>query len=200
MKKLLLVLTLLNGLSEDPVRAQAGKQDKVILVVNCFDASGTRFRNNKKELLAGLADSIRFHLAAKIDASGAGKSVIIQQTVSNDLIDSLLRQYDAAAAIAVLNIAPEFEQTEVNVERESDGSKKRTAKYDLCSSVIYMLITRNGSTNEREERHCEFFTERNVMSGLLAGGPDLVGKSKWVYRSVSKNVADYFEYIIPFLQ
>jgi hypothetical protein len=200
MKKLLLILTLLNAVSEVPVQAQSGKQDQLILVVNCFDVSGTRFRNNKKELLAGLADSIRFQLSEKINVSGAGKAVNIEQTVSTAMIDSLLRQHDAAAAIAILNIAPEFEQKEVNVERASDGSKKRTARYDLCSSVIYMLITRNGSTNEREERNCEFFTERTVMSGLLAAGPDLVGKSKWVYRSVGKNVTDYFEYIIPFLQ
>jgi len=38
------------------------------------------------------------------------------------------------------------------------------------------------------------------MSVLLAAGPDLVGKSKWVFRSARKNAAAYDDYIRNSLQ
>ena len=133
--------------------AQSSEPRLRILVVNCFDPASTSFRKFT-------------------DLSG-----------STDRLDSLRVQQQADFVMAILNVEAEFVKTDVEVERQDDGSKKRTARYDLCTTINYLLAGKNSTYIERKEMVCEFFTERTVMSGLLAAGPDLVGKHKWVFRA-----------------
>lgn len=180
--------------------AQSADPPFRILVVNCFDPAGTSFRKNKKELLNDVADSLRFYLAELTNRDNTGKGIMPEERLSglNDnagRLDSLRVQNAADFVIAILNVEAEFVKTDVDVEIQNDGSKKRTARYDLCTTFNYLLADKKGSYIERKENVCEFFTERSVMSGLLAAGPDLVGKSKWVFRSARKNAAAYYDYI-----
>lgn len=180
--------------------AQSADLTPRILVVNCYDPAATSYRKNKKELLQDVADSLRLYLVDLINSKNAGKGIISEKRLSGlnentGWLDSLLVQHQADIVIAILNAEAEFVKTDVDVEIQYDGSKKRTARYDLCTTFNYLLAGKNGSYIERKEHVCEFFTERSVVSGLLAAGPDLVGKSKWVFRSARKNAAVYFDYI-----
>jgi len=185
--------------------AQSSEPQLRILVVNCFDPASTSFRKNKKELLSEVADSLRFYLLEMIEKSNTGMGSMVDNKFtdlsgSTDRLDSLRVQQQADFVMAILNVEAEFVKTEVEVERQDDGSKKRTARYDLCTTINYLLAGKNSTYIERKEMVCEFFTERTVMSGLLAAGPDLVGKHKWVFRAARKNAAAYFDYIRSSLQ
>ncbi|HRG83880.1 MAG TPA: hypothetical protein PLO99_15275 [Chitinophagaceae bacterium] len=199
------LLLLFCSVNCDPVLAQSTDSLPKVLVVNGYDPSSTSFRKNKKELLADVADSLRYYLMEKMEGANMGKVSLAEQRVvnlgdSSGWLDSLLLQKQVSFVIVILNVEAEFVQTDVDVERQDDGSKKRTARYDLCTTFNYLLAGKAGSFIERKEIFCEFFTERTVMSGLLAAGPDLVGKSKWVFRSARKNAAAYFDYIRSSLQ
>lgn len=200
-----LLLPLFWSAFSDPTLAQTADTLPKILVVNSYDPSSSSFRKNKKELLSEVADSLRYYLAEIFERENAARVSLADQRVlllndSTDGLDSFFRQKQVDYVIIILNVEAEFVKTDVEVERQDDGSKKRTARYDLCTTFSYLLAAKNGSNIERKEMVCEFFTERTVMSGLLAAGPDLVGKSKWVFRSARKNAAAYFDYIRSSLQ
>ena len=199
------LLLLFCSVNCDPVLAQSTDSLPKVLVVNGYDPSSTSFRKNKKELLSEVADSLRYYLMEIIERENAGKVSLAEQRVvplgdSTDWLDNLLQQKQTDFVIVILNVEAEFVKTDVEVERQDDGSKKRTARYDLCSTINYLLAGKKDAYSERKEIVCEFFTERTVMSGLLAAGPDLVGKSKWVFRSVRKNAVAYVDYIRSALQ
>lgn len=201
----LLLLVLFGSVKSNPVLAQTAEAQYRILIVNGFDPSSSKIRKNKKELLSEVADSLRYYLMEKMEGANMGKVGLAEQKFvaagdSSGWLDSLLLQKQAQYVIVILNVEAEFVKTDVDVERQDDGSKKRTARYDLCSTVNYLLAGKTGTYIERKEIVCEFFTERTVMSGLLAAGPDLVGKSKWVFLSVRKNAGAYFDYIRSSLQ
>jgi len=205
MKRNWFLLLLFCSVISDPVGAQSADTLPQVLVVNGYDPSSTSFRKNKKELLSDVADSLRYYLKEMIERENAGKVSLAEHRVvplgdSTGWLDNLLQQKQTDFVIVILNVEAEFVKTDVEVERQDDGSKKRTARYDLCSTINYLLAGKKDTYSERKEIVCEFFTERTVMSGLLAAGPDLVGKSKWVFRSVRKNAIAYVEYIRSSLQ
>ena len=71
-----------------------------------------------------------------------------------------------------LPFVPSFEVTR-------DGSHKdREASYDINADVDYTLYDESKKIKEFHTQVFEFFTTRNVVSGLLAAGPDVVGKRK----------------------
>lgn len=97
---------------------------------------------------------------------------------------------NASIAIVIKNINAFFHQTDVEVTR-GQGGKERTASYDICAIITYRLYKNNGNFNDSEISTCEFFTKRSVMSGLLAAGPDIVGKKESVFKIVRKNALHY---------
>jgi len=163
-----------------------------ILIINTLNAQEANYRKNKKALFRELADSLKRILATEINMSSLGEPVIIAEVMprifdSKALLDSLFTTYNASYAIVIKNIDAFFEQTKVEVTREDDGHKSREASYDICSDVGYALYKRNGKPYHSVTKRCDDFTTRNVMSGLLAGGPDIVGKSKHAFRAIEKN-------------
>jgi len=134
-----------------------------------------------------------------IQAQGNMKAVVVADlladTVKQDSsVFSLMMTNNASKAIVIKKVNAYFVQTRVDVVKESDG-KKRTAYYDICSAVSYSLYNRNEKTEEREKEECEYFTDRSVVSGLLAAGPDIVGKSKHAFKIVEKNAMEYLKII-----
>ena len=62
-------------------------------------------------------------------------------------------------------------------------------------NIRYLLYNNAGMMRKTETKVFEFFTERSVASGLLAGGPDIVGKSKHAFKIVQKNAEQYLREI-----
>ncbi len=118
-------------------------------------------------------------------------SELIKDTTNSDsTILSLMLQNNAAKAIVIKNIDAFFNQTGVEVTKKTDG-KERIASFDICAVINYRFYNREERVEDSEITVCEFFTRRSVASGLLAVGPDIVGKRKHAFKIVQKNALAY---------
>ena len=170
-----------------------------LLIVNSFDANSIQARKNKKALFDDLADSLKYILKLELDRTPGKEIIVIPEFINNppgndSIYFDLMNKYSATKAIVIKDLNVYFEQTGVAVTKESDG-KKRVASYNINADVTYLLYNNTGLMRKSETKVFEFFTERSVFSGMLAGGPDIVGKSKHAFRIVQKNAEQYLREI-----
>ncbi len=162
-----------------------------------FDAMSIKARKNKKELFEGLADSLKQVLYNEISAQKEERPIVISELIkdttdSDSTILSLMLQNSAAKAIVIKNIDAFFNQTGVEVTKKTDGKgKERIASFDICAVINYHLYNKEEKVDDSDITVCEFFTRRSVASGLLAVGPDIVGKRKHAFKIVQKNALAY---------
>ncbi len=161
-----------------------------ILVINTFDASEMKARKNKKELFGDLADSLKQVLSSAIQTRHSIRVTVLRgifpETITDSSIFSLIANNNATKAIVVRKIDVHFVQTRVEVTG-TKNDKSRTAYYDICSIIHYDLYKKEMKLDQSEIKHCEYYTKRSVVSGLLAAGPDIVGKSKDAFKIMIKN-------------
>jgi CHAT domain-containing protein len=171
---------------------QDSLQEK-FLVINSFDAMSMDARKNKKELFAQLADSLKKILSGKLEPTYKELVIIYPDRVpaTDSNIFSLMTERGASTAIVIKNIDVHFEKTGVEVTGEK-GNKERTVSFDICSAITYALYDADEKIKESEVNLCEAYTERSAFSGLLAVGPDIVGKRKDAFRMLTKNVDKLF--------
>ena len=177
------------------IKPNSGLNRNTVLIINSFDALSMKVRKNKKELFARLADSLKQILSSGIQVYGKIETVIVPglfaETGSSDSsINSLMVSNDASTAIVIKALDVHFDQTGVEVTGEKHD-KTRIASYDICATVLYKLYKRETNAVESETNLCEYYTERNVLSGLLAAGPDVVGKRKDAFKIIAKNAQKY---------
>ena len=175
-----------------------------IIIINSFDAQLMKARKSKKELFAALADSLKQMLNFELNGRDKTEVIIIPDVIKNpenndSIYFNLINAYHASKAIVIKTLDAYFEQTGVEVVKEADG-KKRTASYNICSSAKYFLYNRTSKVKESETKLCKFFTERNVLSGFLAAGPDIVGKSKYAFKIIQDNAKEYNKEISYYLR
>ncbi|MEP7373709.1 MAG: hypothetical protein ABI675_10000 [Chitinophagaceae bacterium] len=181
--------------SIDQYLSQSDSLQSNILVINSFDAMSMEVKENKKELLKVLADSLKQILYEATLPPNGGKLIVIQELIrdtpdSDSIIHSLMRQNKASKAIVIKKLNAFFEQTRVEVIKEA-GGKSRTAYYDICAVITYCLYFNETKGNDAVITSCENYTHRSVISGLLAKGPDIVRKKDDAFRIVRKNAMAY---------
>ena len=169
--------------------------DGNMLIINSYDPASLKMRNNKKELFSQLVDSLKQVLYEATPPPKGGKLIIVAELIpdtpgSDSIIQSIMVQHSASRAIVIKKINAFFNQTKVEVTKDESG-KSRTAYYDICSIITYGLYQIGTQNKDREVSVCEYYTQRNVMSGLFAAGPDIVGKKKDAFKIVRKNALDY---------
>lgn len=195
---LLMVSSLSFKAKANPIKHHISKADTIqvnMLIINSFDVMSLKVRKNKKELFRELVDSLKHILYETTPAPKGGRLIVIPELIGNavdpdSIIHSLMLQNNAAKAIVIKNLDAFFNQTQVEVTKEADG-KNRTAYYDICANITYSLYYIGTKGNDTAITSCEFFTKRNVMSGLFAAGPDIVGKKKDAFKIVRKNALAY---------
>ena len=161
-----------------------------ILIINAFDASQMKARNNKKELFAELTDSLKQYLRSEMSKYSSMEMVVVKELMrdnTDSMISHLLQKYNCTGAIVIDSMNVYFEQTGVEVTRDNDGKKSREASYDICTEVKYICYANIQTREPLYKKSCEFFSKRDVASGLLAVGPDVVGKKKYTYPMIRKN-------------
>jgi hypothetical protein len=181
--------------AQPPLKKEIDSGITRILIINSFDAQSMKARKNKKEFFTELTDTLKQMLSLKFIERNKLEVIVIPVLISNpenndSLYFKLVTEHKATYTIVIRNLNAWFEQTDVEVVKESDG-KKRTASFYICSAVTYCLYKNSSKQEESEIKKSEFFTKRNVVSGLLAAGPDVVGKSKYVIEMIEKNAAEY---------
>jgi len=175
-----------------PVTAKADTTAPRILILNAYDASEMKARKNKKELFAELADSLKHCLRSEIVRYSAFEAVVAEEPMSDTaglILHALLQKYNCARAVVINNLNVYFERTDVEVTKNDDGSKSRVASYDICSEVQYWYYGNAVAARVFDRKRCEFFGKRNMASGMLATGPDIVGKSKYAFIAIRQNAA-----------
>lgn len=174
-----------------------------ILIISSYDAQSMKARKNKKELFAELVSTLQKELAAEITLKTRYEPVIITETLltsENDdsQLSLIIQKYKPVKTIIIKTFDTYFEQTGVEVTEEDDG-KKRTASFDICSNVNYHLYNGEEKMEEKETKYREHFTERSVASGLLAMGPDIVGKRKHAIQMMTKNAKAFMQSAVSWL-
>lgn len=166
-----------------------------VLIINSFDAMSLKVRKNKKELFAQLADSLKQILYEGIQARGKFKAIVVPDLMagienSDSSLFSLMDINNASTAIVIKTLEVYFDQTGVEVTGVKND-KTRTASYDICAEVLYKLYRREVKPLDSKTTLCEYYTERNVVSGFFAAGPDVVGKRKDTFKIIEKNARKY---------
>ena len=191
----------LTGYAKESIEAKSDSFPKSFLIINSFDAMSMKARKNKKELFREFADSLKQYLYINLLVRNDAEIIVIPEMLADagdSTISLLMAKHNATRAIVIKKVNAFFNQTDVEVVKEKDG-KKRTASYDICAVVNYVYYSKTIKQKESETLQCEFFTTRNVMSGFLATGPDIVGKSKHVHKIIKKNAEQYLREIHSFL-
>lgn len=165
-----------------------------LLIVNAFDVSAIKGRKNKRELFSDLADSLQQVLAHELRAQYEMEVVVLPglfSTPDNDsIIASLLTAHAAAKIIIIRDIEMYFDQTHVDVTGPKKD-KTRTAHYNICSRIRYDLFGKLGRLDTSSKTYCEYHSQRNVVSGLLAAGPNIVANKSDAFKILIKNVDEY---------
>jgi hypothetical protein len=169
--------------------------NNTILIINSFDAMSMKGRKNKKELFAELADSLKKILYINIVARRNNQATVLPGLLkeaenSENNIFLLMADNNSETAIVITKLDVYFEQTGVEVTG-AKHDKDRVASYDICSVVSYVLYNRKSKPSDSQITFCEHYTERHVVSGLLAVGPDIVGKKKDAFKIIAKNAERY---------
>ena len=175
-----------------------------ILIINSFDAKSIKARKNKEALFAELADSLKQMLYIELDTKIPAERVVIPEFINSNGNDSvyfdLIKKHSATKAIVIKNVNAYFDQTGVEVTRGSDGKKERSASYDIVADVEYILYSDTTRLKEFKTKVWKYFTDRSVVSGLLAGGPDIVGKHKHAFKMVQINAEQFVRDLDVYLQ
>lgn len=199
----ILIFLLLPGVSKPVNRSFTMSDVERIVIINSFDAQSLKARNNKKFLFAELADSLKQMLYANLDLAVPAERIIVPELIPPQNNDSiyfdLIRKHAATKAIVIKDLNAYFNQTGVEVTRDGNH-KDREASYDIVADVSYILYDPSKKLREFNTQVWEFFTKRNVVSGLLAGGPDIVAKHKHAFKIVQKNAEQFVRDLEVYLQ
>ncbi|HET9746986.1 MAG TPA: hypothetical protein VFP97_14815 [Chitinophagaceae bacterium] len=199
----IIILLLLPGVSKPVDHSYIRPGVERIIIINSFDAQSMKARNNKKLLFGELADSLRWMLYAELDRQIPAEKLVIEELINSQGNDSiyfdLIKKHAATKAIVIRDLNAYFNQTGVVVTRDGN-SKDREASYDIVAEVSYSLYDDSKKIREFQTEVWEFFTKRNVISGLLAAGPDIVSKHKHAFKIVQKNAEQFVRELDMYLQ
>ena len=174
------------------------------LFVNRFVPDKLEFNNENKievfdkgmrsyiaGLEAGFESSDAFHLHLS-DTVFAGHSA--HQTaydLSKDEISYLTTRTPAEYIITLDYYHLYFDQEVEAIENE-DGSKSKTAYYDLVLATTTTLYDREGRIRRKvEDEHRMLHNSRSVLSGLLAAGPSM-GKADENVVLISRELGEAY--------
>jgi hypothetical protein len=173
-----------------------------IILLNTYNVEAKKFRDNKEELFLQLIDSLMHHAASGIQKkSGVETKVINGYTPisgnTDSIISSLIIRNKATHAITVNSFDVSFNQTNVEVTKNADGSKHREAFYDIVTDISYSFYSTDSLIRTKNLHQSRYHSSRSVASGLLAAGPNVVAQKDDAYRIVMENLQEYLNYFFP---
>jgi hypothetical protein len=117
--------------------------------------------------------------------------------LSMDVIGILCEEYNPDYILSLDNYDLFFDK-EVEVQEYDDGSKSKTAYYDLVLNTYLTIYSINGAVLDKLKEELRILhDERGVVSGLFAVGPSL-GKADDNVLKISNELGEKFiEYFYP---
>jgi hypothetical protein len=173
-----------------------------ILVMNTFDVSAKSYRQPKEELFIRLIDSVMVQISTELQARGEIPSEVLYGRTKFEVnvatINAFMNKYQASHAIIITDFDVKFNQTEVEVTGEDKYGKDKVAHYDIVSIIHYILYDEQGIVKDFPVYQNRFHSTRNVISGLLAAGPNIVDNSEDALSISRENAIQYLNYFFPF--
>ncbi|HEX7902624.1 MAG TPA: hypothetical protein VF487_02015 [Chitinophagaceae bacterium] len=184
-----------------PVYKIDPEPQKIILLNTCNFAT-KKIRDKKEELFISLTDSLMLWASGKItDKTGIRTQVLTGYTDLAGNTDSTvlaqLKEYNASHAIILYSFNVFFNQTHVDVVKNLDGKKDRTAYYDIVADIDYSFYSIAGLLKNKTILKKRFHSSRSVISGLLAVGPNVVAQRKDARDIMLENGQDFLNYFFP---
>lgn len=154
--------------------------------MNTYNVAAEKYRDNKEELFIKFIDSMLAISAIEIkEREGISTQVLRGHTpisASGDSsIYSLLKKHGCTHAIAVTNLKIIFDQTGVDVTKTPTG-KEREANYNIVCDVDFKFYTLQELYKQTNIHRSGYHSSRNVISGLLAAGPNIVVQRKDAWK------------------
>lgn len=173
-----------------------------IILLSIYDVAAKKYRDNKEVLFQQLIDTMMYWAAARIhDNSGIETEVISGYTnpagSGDSSVYAIIAAHKASHAIAVNSFDVYFNQTRVEVTRDNSGSKSRQAYYDIVTDISYSFYDTASLIRKRDLHRSRFHSSRNVVSGLLATGPNVVAQKDDAYRMARQSWQEYLAYFFP---
>ena len=187
--------------STKPLYAIEPQPQKIILL-SVYDIAAKKYRDNKEELFQELIDTMMQWAATRIHNNSRIETKVIRgytpaKPNEDSTIKALIAAHQASHAIAVNYFDVYFEQTRVDVTKESNGSKSREAYYDIVSDISYSLYNTDSLIKEKGFHNSNYHSSRSVVSGLLAAGPNIVAKKEDARRIAMQFWKEYLAYYFP---
>lgn len=172
-----------------------------VAVVSAFDTELLDFREAKNEVYSNgskeLIESLVKNLSERTELDVLTSDTVINAGILHyykpESIDQQLRreigkQVGTPLLLVLESYSISFDQ-EVDVVKNEDGSKDRTAHYDLNVSALVNLYDSTGRLIDESliERIHYDYNSRSVISGLLAAGPAM-GKAGKEINVLSRNI------------
>lgn len=173
-----------------------------ILLLNVYNVSVNNYRENKEAFFKTLMDELLKYAADKIfQKTGIVTEVMLGYTDTKGKYDStvfaLLQKQKASHALVINNFDVFFNQTHVDVTRDNNNKKEREAFYDIVSKVSYSFYKTDSLVKQSEETQSKFHSSRNVVSGLLATGPNIVVQHDDAIAITHTNLQYYLNNFFP---
>ncbi|HMP98399.1 MAG TPA: tetratricopeptide repeat protein [Cyclobacteriaceae bacterium] len=178
---------------------------KKVLIVSTYDVEQENFRKKKKNLFKELIDLAMVRMAEEMEKRASVEAVALRNTDATGLrseehpalVEELMQRYKASDVILINKLDVYFVQTNVSVEINEDGSRSRTAYYDIHSFVKYAWYDKEGLFQEHDNDIFRFYDSRLVISGLLAAGPNVVKRSEDALAFTFENTRRYLNLYFP---
>src|SRR5689334_4630254 len=170
------------------------------LVLSTYDVPAQDFRERKEKLFMNLLDTMLSQVTqAASDRCVVYSDVIfgITKTGNRDsTVRALMKEHHASHAIVITFFNVYFEQTKVEVTKDSTG-KTREAFYDIVSVINYSMYDEKGVFKDLTMKDRRFHSSRFVLSGLLAIGPDIVANRSDALDMASIRPEKYLDNFFP---
>jgi hypothetical protein len=171
-----------------------------LLLLNIHNVPALDYRDKKEDLFISLLDTVLFEISKEVRNRSAINLEIIYGLTKAEKRDSsikeLMDQHHASHAIVITFFNIYFEQTKVEVTKDSTGTH-REAFYDIVCDINYSLYDKKGVFKDLSMTERYFHSSRLVVSGLLAVGPGVVSKRNDALEIVRVNLVDYLNNFFP---
>lgn len=180
-------------------------QPERIILVNTVEVQAAKYRDNKEELFGSLLKELIVQMGREIRNRSSVESIPLPELTKaspvkesrDTLIRSMMQDHVASDAIVITAFDVYFDQTNVDVTKNDDGSKNREAYYDIVSRINYVWYDGDGVLQDKRIETRRFHSSRSVLSGLLAAGPNVVKQSEDAFQIVLDNMHKYLNLFFP---
>src|ERR1051326_6816397 len=149
-----------------------------VLIINCFDASKTQSRKNKKAIFAELADSLKEYLYDNLTPR-AGEQIILYNDIVTD-----------TSSGNIFKLLP-YDKTAVQSEKDDNGFKTIHVSYNIHSVVEYGLYNSLATVKTSRVDIYQFCKSKSSFSGFFTVGPNITSNTKAAFEVTRSNAIHF---------